>query len=138
MFNPRFGHLAFCREDQVFILFGKGGHSDLAEAKDLDEVFVLDLDSMYLKVAEVTGLKDWMKGSNFTSIPLSQDLLLVLGFNLRKICIFNAASQSFMEITSIGVNPPPRSRYSLTESVDEGKIILVGGTDKNEYYNDVY
>ena len=92
---------------------------------------------MYLKVAEVTGLKDWMKGSNFTSLALSTDLLLILGLNLRKICLFNAATQSFLEITSIGVNPPPRSRYSLTESLDEGKVILVGGTDKNEYYDDI-
>lgn len=119
-------------------MFGKGGHEDLAEAKEIKEVYMLDLDSMYIKVVNVTGLKDWMKGSNFTSIPLSHDLMLILGFNLRKICLFNGANHTFMEITAIGVNPPSRSRYSLTESVDEGKIILVGGTDKNEYFNDVY
>lgn len=43
-----------------------------------------------------------------------------------------------MTISTMGANPCARNRYSLTESVEEGQIILVGGTDQNNYFNDAY
>lgn len=52
--------------------------------------------------------------------------------------MFNAKNKNFIATSTIGVNPPSRSRYSLTESVEEGRILLLGGTDKNTYYNDSY
>lgn len=71
--------MSFLRGDEVYILMGKGGHKDLAETKDLGEVFMFDLDDMHMKEVEVMGQQDWMKGSNFTGLPLNHDLFFMLG-----------------------------------------------------------
>jgi hypothetical protein len=135
--TSRCRHTSFINSRKLYIYGGLGIEPTTKQICILNDFHYLDIDSgIIYQVTSKGGYE--MSGKIFKSCKLEKDLEYAFFCeDLSKFFIFNIDTETFTRVEIKFLIPSRREFYTLN-LLSDGRVVLLGGSYKDEGYKDIY